>query len=201
MNECQVYPPGYQRKERHFREEMDNSSQTVVTAWSTTWRKWFWSCIWGHSGLWLINHVCQGTGKSPAKKGFDISAIENSHYPVGNSPELWNDHSLSPFSLLPPYSPTFHLSSGHWRLCVALHRPSEALCFFLWAGLCTCFHQHNFSYLTPALRGDQNELNQSTNHPRMSRLDSWLCFPPQEHLQLNLPWGCGVCACLWYRAG
>lgn len=39
MNEGQVYPVGYQRKERHYGEDMANSDQMVVTAWSLVWRK------------------------------------------------------------------------------------------------------------------------------------------------------------------
>lgn len=157
----------------------------------------------GVSGLWLINHVCQDTGKTPAKLALRVWHLcyRKGSLSCWKQSRIvkWPVYLLSLFCLPTPQTPIFLLGTG--GLCVALHRPSEVLCLFLWASLCTYFYQHYFSCLTPALRGNQNELKQLTNHPRMTGLDSWFCFPPQEHRWLHLAWGWGVCECLWYRAG
>lgn len=89
----------------------------------------------------------------------------------------------------PPFLQTLRTGCGIGRLSGALCLPTISL-----ATTCQQFH---------SCHGRATKMNQSPNHPKMTGLDLWLCFPSRGYLHLNLAWGWCVseCACVCLCVG
>lgn len=172
------------RKKRRYREEMANSNPLDVLDGENNCE-----VASGSEGEWTVINksrlpLQEGTMvlTSRYREAFCLlEIVQNCEVALC----LLSLHCLTP---LPPPPSSRH--SGFLWPCTG-RQSVWALCLFLWLPY---FHQH-YKSLVSLLPCRGTKINQSTNHPKVTGLDPWLCSSFQGRLRLTVVQG--WCVSVW----